>query len=65
MYYVEVAGAPLAGPTVMFLALLATSCGGDLNPIRARPPTGGDAAGGSDSSVPPDCPYQLTSASPR
>ena len=46
MYYVEVARAPLADRTVMFLALLAASCGGDLNPIRARPPVSGrDAAG--------------------
>jgi pectate lyase len=59
MYYVVVAGAPLRHRTVIFLALLAASCGGDLNPIRARPPTGRDAAGGSDSSVAPDCPYQL------
>jgi hypothetical protein len=59
MYYVDVAGAPLPDRMVMFLALLAASCGGDLNPIRARPPTGSDAAGAADASVPADCPYQL------
>ena len=59
MYYGGVARAPFADRTVMFLALLAAGCGGDLNPIRARLPTGGDAAVGSDSSVPKDCPYRL------
>jgi len=59
MYYGEVARAPLADRTVIFLALLSAACSGDLNPIRARPPTGSDAAAGFDSSVPPDCPYQL------
>ncbi|HSS39526.1 MAG TPA: hypothetical protein VLT58_12215, partial [Polyangia bacterium] len=52
-------GAPLRDRTVIFLALLSASCSGGLNPIRARPTTGNDAAGGSDSSVPADCPYQL------
>ncbi len=59
MYYVEVARGPLADRTVIFLALLAAGCGGDLHPIRARPTTGSDAAPGSDSSVPQDCPYRL------
>ena len=44
MYYVGVAPAPLAHRRVIFLALLAASCSGNLNPIRARPPTGGDGA---------------------
>jgi pectate lyase len=59
MYYGKVPGAPLRDRMVMFLALLVASCGGDLNPIRARPATGGDAAVGSDSSIPQVCPYGL------
>lgn len=59
MYYVAVARAPQPDPTVIFLALLATSCSGGLNPIRPGPPTGSDAAPKSDSSVSSDCPYQL------
>jgi pectate lyase len=58
MYYLEVARAPPTDRTVIFLALLAAGCG-NLNPIRARPPTENDAATGSDSSVPADCNYQL------
>ena len=40
------------------VALIATSCDVHIYPLRARP-TGSDAAMGVDSSVSPDCPYQL------
>ena len=51
MYYVGVARAPLADRTVIFLALLAVGCSGNLNPIRARPSTGSDAATGHDATI--------------
>jgi pectate lyase len=53
MYYVEVARGPLANRTVIFLALLATSCSGNLNPIRLRP-VGQDAALTPDGALPQD-----------
>jgi pectate lyase len=53
MYYVGVARAPLADRKVIFLALLAAGCSGNLNPIRPRP-LGPDASVGLDSSVSPD-----------
>jgi pectate lyase len=70
MYYVGVARAPLADRTVILLALLATSCSGNLNPIRARPPGPDssvlldssvvqDASAFPDSSVPVVCPDLL------
>ena len=70
MYYGGVARAPLADRTVIFLALLATSCSGNLNPIRPRPlgqdasvladsSVGQDASISPDSSVPVVCPDLL------
>jgi pectate lyase len=64
MYYVGVARAPLADRSVIFLALLATSCSGNLNPIRPRPfgldsSVSQDAPISPDTSVPVVCPDLL------
>ena len=70
MYYVGVARAPLADRRVIFLALIAANCGGNLNPIRALPPrqdgsglldssVSRDASLAPDSSVPVVCPDLL------
>jgi pectate lyase len=63
--------APLCVRTVIFLALVGSSCEGGLNPVRIRPTTGldssvlhdasvsGDAAVSRDSSIPVVCPDLL------
>ncbi len=63
MYYVGVARGPLANRTVIFLALLAAGCSGNLNPIRPKP-LGQDGSALIDSSVGQDAPISPDSSVP-